>query len=298
MNDFNNLNLEYLRVLNSILSTRSTTISARNLGVTQSAVSHSLKRLRDVLKDEIVFRQGNSMELTAKAQAIKVPLQKWLEQLDPILNIAEFNPKTSTRVFYIATTDIMEHLVVPKIIRVLRKEAPKIQLRVLRWDFPKVEEQLLNSQVDLAIGVRTFDSPNILQRVLYNDTFTSAARKGHPIHTGKATIEKFLSYPHVMTGPGDGRGAIDNYLEKLNRKRELLYTVNSFSSAPALIENSDCILTAPQRFLKYIEKKYKVQEFQIPIEINQFSLKIYWAKKHHNDSANKWMRDLFYDQAQ
>ena len=297
MNEFHNLNLEYLRVLNSVLATRSATQSAKNLGVTQSAVSHSLKRLREILHDEIVFRQGNNFELTAKAQAMRVPLKNWIEQLDAILNIEDFDPKTSSKVFYIATTDIVEHLLTPKIIKILQEKAPKVQLRFLRWEYEKIESQLLNSQIDLAIGVRTFDTPNILQRVLYEESFISIAKKGHPILKGKPSLEKFLSYPHVMTGPGDGRGAVDNYLVRLNRKRDLLYTVNSFSSAPALVENSNCLLTAPKRFLQYIEKRHKVQIFKTPIEMNPFTVKIFWAKRHHNETANRWMREIFYSVA-
>ena len=101
MNSIHNLNLEYLRVLNSVLETKSATQSARELGVTQSAVSHSLKRLREVLNDEIVFRQGNAFELTSKAQAMRAPLRNWIEQLENVLNIEEFDPKTSKKVFYI-----------------------------------------------------------------------------------------------------------------------------------------------------------------------------------------------------
>ncbi len=294
MNQFHDLNLEYLRVLNSILDTKSATKSAKDLGVTQSAISHSLKKLRELLSDEIVFREGNAFELTAKAQAIRAPLKSWIEQVETILNVGEFNPQTSTKVFYIATTDIIEHLFAPRIIKVLQKQAPKIQLRFLRWEYARIQPMLLNSQLDLAIGVRTFDTPNILQRVLYEESFISMARKNHPILKGRQTLEKFLSYPHVMTGPGDGKGAVDNYLSRINRKRELLYTVNSFSSAPALIENSDCLLTAPSRFLKYVQKKHNVEIFKTPIEMNEFTVKLYWAKKNHNDKANKWLREIFY----
>lgn len=295
MNKINNLNLEYLRVLNSILDTKSATLSAKSLGVTQSAISHSLKKLREILGDELVYRQGNSMELTARAQALKIPLKKWINQLGPILSTEEFDPKSSNKVFYIATTDIVEHLFAPELIKILQTQAPNIQVRFLRWEYEKIESMLDNSQIDLAIGVRSFDSSNILQRVLYNETFISIARKGHPLLSEKINLENFLSYPHVMTGPGDGKGAIDNYLERLNRKRKLLYTVNSFSSAPTLVENSDCILTAPKRFMDYSAKRHKVEVFKTPIRMNEFSIKVYWSKKNQNEAANKWMRDLFYN---
>ena len=279
-------------MLSSILNTRSVTQSAKELGRTQSAVSHSLKKLREILNDELVYRQGNSLELTAKAQAMQLPLKNWLEQLDSILNIGDFDPAKSSRVFYIAATDIIEQLFAPKIISILQKKAPNVQMRFLRWEYPKVESQLLNSQVDFAVGVRGFDTSNIMQKILYEEKFISLVRKGHPILKGKVSLEKFLAYPHVMTGPGDGKGAVDHYLNKLNRKRKLLYTVNSFASAPALIENSDCILTAPLRFTDFLKKKHKVQTFNTPFKMDKFHLKLYWGKKHHNDPMNQWMREV------
>lgn len=294
MNEIHNLNLEYLKVLNSILETRSTTVSAKKLGVTQSAISHSLKKLREHLSDDIVFRQGNSLELTTKAQRIKRPLSKWLDQLEDIIRSEEFEPATSTKVFYIATTDIIEQLFAPQMIKLMQKKAPHIQLRFIRWEYDRVESQLLNSSIDLAVGVRSFDSSNVMQRVLYEESFISMARKKHPIFNSKIDLESFVYYPHVMTGPGDGKGAIDNYLEKLNRKRRLLYTVNSFSSAPALIENSDCLLTAPKRFSEHIEKRYKIKLFDTPIHMTPFTLKAYWSKANHKDAANKWIREILY----
>ena len=296
MNLIHNLNLEYLRLLNSVLETKSTTLSAKELGVTQSAVSHGLKKLRETLNDEIVFRQGNSLQLTNKAESIKRPLKKWLEQLEDILVTEEFDPTKSEKVFYVATTDIIEQLYAPQLIKLFQKEAPNIQLRFIRWEYERVEGQLLSSSIDLAIGVRTFDSPNIMQRVLYEENFVSMARQNHPIFSQNSSIdlESFLLYPHVMTGPGDGKGAIDKYLESLNRKRRLLYTVNSFASAPSLIESTDCLLTAPRKFSELIKKRHRIKLFETPISMKNFTLKAFWSKASQNEESNKWFRNQLY----
>lgn len=295
MNNINDLNLDLLRVLQRIIETQSLTETAKSLGITQSAVSHSLKKLRDFFEDELFFRNGNKLEPTDKAQTLAAPLSNWLGQLEHMLMSEVFTPEKSKKVFYIASTDIVEQLFVPKLIRVLQKKAPHIKLRFVKWVYPNVKSQILNSEMDLAIGVRTLDDPNIMQRVLYKETFISAVRKNHPMLKGKITIEKFISYPHVMTGPGDGRGAVDNYLEKLNRKRELLYSVSNFASAPPLIENSDCILTAPKKFLEHIVKKHKIELFEPPFPMQEFSIKMFWSKKNHKETSNEWLRKIFYN---
>ena len=239
------------------------TKSAKDLGVTQSAISHSLKKLREHLGDEIVYRQGNTLELTQKAKDMKQPLKKWFDQIEDILYVDEFDPKTSQKVFYIAATDIIEQLYVPELIKRLQKEAPNIQVRFLRWEFERVETQLLSSSVDLAIGVRTLDSANIMQRIISEETFVSMARKNHPIFKDKIDLESFLAYPHVMTGPG-------------------------------LVENSDCLLTAPRKFMEHATKRHKVKLFEIPIDMKPFTIKAYWNKSNKNDKANKWLREIIY----
>ena len=294
MRNINDLNLEYLRTLNSIIQSKSVTKSANELGVTQSAMSHTLKKLRDQLEDELVFRQGNQLELTAKAKAIKAPLAKWLREIESILEVEDFVPLTSQKVFLIATSDIVEQLFMPRLIQILSREAPLVQVRAIKWEYPKVEGQLLNSEVDFAIGVRGFDSSALMKRELYSESFVSMARKRHPIFRRKINIENFLKYPHVMAGPGDGRGAIDNYLDKINRKRNLMYTVHSFSSAPALVESTDCLLTAPKRFLEHTNGKYDTRLFETPVEMNSFGVNLYWAKLNHQEAANSWMREKIY----
>ncbi len=297
MSNFNDFNIDYLRVLNSVLETKSVTKSARELGVTQSAVSHSLKKLREYFDDEIVYRVGNNLELTAKAQAMQAPLKNWFENLNSILKIEDFDPKTSKSIFTIATTDLIERLFAPSIVSKIQKTAPHVQLRFVRWHYDRIETGLGNAQYDLAIGVKSFDSPNIYQKLLYKEKLVSAARKDHPIFKKEITLEEFLSYPHVMSGSGDGRGSVDLYLEELNRKRELLYIVNSFASAPPLIENSDCILTAPKKFLELAQKNHHISLFETPMEVNSFTMKVYWARKYQGDQKNKWLRNLFFSVA-
>lgn len=252
MNQINDIKIELIPTLITLLDTLSVTETAKKLGVTQSAISHSLKKLRHQLKDEIVIREGHHLLPTAKAEKIYPSLKRWMSELDYIIDATDFDPKTSKRNFYIATSDIIEQMFMAKIISQLKTEAPQIGIRLVRWNLEKIPSQLLSSEIDGAIGVRSFDNPNLMQRVLYKEVFICAARKGHPIFKTKKDLESFLSYPHTMTSSGDRvKGVVDSALEKINRTRNLTHTVANFSSAPFILENSDCILTAPSRFLHF-----------------------------------------------
>jgi DNA-binding transcriptional LysR family regulator len=283
------VDLQLVPVLIQVLESLSITDAASKLGVTQSAVSHSLKKLREQLGDELVIREGNGLVLTSKAEALYPPLKRWMGEMDHILDSASFDPKSSTKVFYVASTDIVEQMYMPRIIKHFQKLAPGISIRLLRWAIGNVHLQLMNGEIDLGIGVKTPDSPNIMRKVLYRDRFSSAARIGHPV-LKSPDLETFLSYPHTMTSSNRSGGVVDQVLESMNRSRRLTHTVSNFSSAPFIVEHSDCILTAPSRFLRFCAKEHKIRLFEPPVEVPEFSVKLFWAKKDYQDEANAWFR--------
>lgn len=270
----NDIKIELIPIFVTIMETLSLTETAKRHGVTQSAVSHSLKKLREQLNDDLVIREGNRLTPTVKAEQMYPQLKKWIGELNHIVDAVEFNPKSSEKIFYIATTDLIEQLYLPKIILYLKKHAPFISIRIIRWSPGQIYAQLNNSEIDLAIGVGNFEYPNLMQKVLYKEVFSSAVKIGHPILNGKITVESFLAYPHTMTSSGDReKGIVDIALEKINRKRVLSHTVANFSSAPYIVENSDCILTAPRRFLEFSKSHHKIHVFNPPIDIPGYQLK-------------------------
>lgn len=296
MNKINGFKVELIPVFITILDTLSVTASAKKLGLTQSAVSHSLKKLREQLDDDIVFREGNRLVATAKAEKIYPVLKRWYGELDSIIDATEFDPRMSRKNFYIATTDIVEQMFLPDLISHLKVCAPEIGIRMVRWQSDLFYSQLMNAEINLAVGVRNYDYPNLMQKALYKETFHSAARSGHPIFETPINLERFLSYPHAMTSSGDRqKGVVDIALERLNRERLLLHTVSNFSSAPYIVENSDCILTAPSRFLRICAKKHKLEAFKPPIKLPEFDVKLFWSKKMHKDRANQWLRNVISD---
>lgn len=287
----NDIKIELIPIFVTIMETLSLTETAKRHGVTQSAVSHSLKKLREQLNDDLVIREGNRLTPTVKAEQMYPQLKKWIGELNHIVDAVEFNPKSSEKIFYIATTDLIEQLYLPKIILYLKKHAPFISIRIIRWSPGQIYAQLNNSEIDLAIGVGNFEYPNLMQKVLYKEVFSSAVKIGHPILNGKITVESFLAYPHTMTSSGDReKGIVDIALEKINRKRVLSHTVANFSSAPYIVENSDCILTAPRRFLEFSKSHHKIHVFNPPIEIPGYQLKLFWIRKYHQDNAHAWLR--------
>ena len=247
MANISDIELSQLRLLQIIFQTKNLTQAGERAGLTQSAVSHTLKKLRHSLNDSLVIRQGNTLVLTPRAELIQTALERWLNDFERTILFQEiFDASTSDREFYIATSDLVEHMLAPRLIKHLREVAPNVRIIFKKLDKRGLASQIESGEVDFSISVIESSHPNLMVRTLYRDDFVSIVRTGHPVLKKPKDAKRFCEYPHVLVGTGnDNRGSVDDALEKMNLSRTVQYKLANFSSAPYLIESSDCILTAP-----------------------------------------------------
>ncbi|MFZ1990325.1 MAG: LysR family transcriptional regulator, partial [Alphaproteobacteria bacterium] len=147
---FNTLDLNLLRVLSVMLEERSVTRTGARLGLTQSAVSHALTRLRDLLGDPLFVRDGRSMRPTTRAGELARGVQAALEQLQAAVT-AGFDPKTTDRTFTVIAGGYVSATLMPGVVEQLRHEAPSAQLRVRAYSLD-LGERLNSGQADIVIG--------------------------------------------------------------------------------------------------------------------------------------------------
>ena len=296
MNAINNLNLNQLKILVEIIEEKNLTRVGEKVGLSQSAISHALKHLRYFFNDELVIRNGNSLELTSKSEHMRTPLKKWFGELEQLCSVTDFTPSTSSRTFTIACMDLFEQMIAPSIIKKTQKISPLIKINFTKLNERKLYDQLISNEVDFVIGVNNMEQSTILHQNLYSENFASMVRQQHPLLSQKNKLNHFLRYPHVVTHVGDNKKSfIDIALQKQGLSRDSKFTVSNFSSAPYFVEDSDAIFTGPERFLKFCERKHKVSVFPTPLDTSNFMVKIFWAKKFNDDNANKWFRSLVSD---
>ncbi len=293
MNRIDDLNLNLLRILVVVLEERNLTRAGAKIGLSQSAISHAVSKLRDFFDDELVFRSGNGVILSAKAERLREPVKKWLNELESILSSDEFNPQRSTRTFVIACLDVFEQMIAPRIVKELRKKAPGIRVHFTRLDHRRFHEQLTTNEVDLAVGIQNYGGSDVASQTLYKEQMACMARNQHPILTKRNSLRSYVSYPHIVVGIGDGmRSPMDKILEQEGLSRELKYKVSNFSSAPYFVEGTDVVLTGPRRFLELCAKKHRVTVFAAPVKQKQFSINMYWAQKFGDEGSNGWLRKV------
>ncbi|WP_444909944.1 LysR family transcriptional regulator [Microbulbifer sp. TRSA005] len=293
MGNISDIELNQLRLLQIIFETRNLTRTGERAGLTQSAVSHTLKKLRHTFDDSLVIRQGNQLVLTPRAESLQTPLSRWLSDFERnILNQEEFNPESTQRTFYIATSDLVEQSIAPPLIALLQKDAPRVQVIFIKLDKHRIANQIESGEADLSISVMESSHPSLIVKTLYKDSFVSAVRNNHPFLKDKKNVHSFCQYPHIMAGTGrDNRGTVDKALEEIGLSRNVQFKVANFSSAPYIVECSDGILTAPRKFIQSIAGKFNIVHFTPPVTLPQYSMKAYWNLKNKDDPANKWLRE-------
>lgn len=296
MPNISDIELSQLRLLQVIFETKNLTRAGERAGLTQSAVSHILKKLRHSFNDSLVIRQGNKLVLTPRAESIQTPLNRWLNDFERNILFQEaFEPSTSSRTFFIATSDLVEQILAPHLIRHLSEIAPNIRLIFKKLDKRGLASQIESGEVDFSISVLDSSHPSLMVRTLYRDDFVSVVRAGHPLLKTKKDTKNFCKYPHVLSGTGnDNRGMVDDALEEIGLSRDVQYKVANFSSAAYIVESSDAILTAPRKFVAIIADKFNITAFESPVELASYSMKIYWHIKNKDDQPNSWLREQIF----
>jgi DNA-binding transcriptional LysR family regulator len=288
------LDLNLLVQLDALLAESHVTRAAQRAGITQSAMSRALARLRELLGDPILVRTGRGMLLTARARALAAPLARALGELQAVvLERPTFDPATSTRTFTLATSDLAEALLLPALHARLAKDAPGVDLAAV--DVGRDPGPLLeNDAIDVAIDPRKVTSPPaIVWRSLFHEDFLCVLRRGHPVlrRRGGLTFERFLELPQVLVAPGGSPGGLlDDTLARLGQRRRVALRVASFLVAPLVVAGSDLVATLPARLARRMARSLPLVLRPPPLPLAGFDLEVAWHERFRHDAGHAWFR--------
>jgi DNA-binding transcriptional LysR family regulator len=282
--------LQQVVVLHALLESRSVTGAAARLGVTQSAVSHALKRLRTRLRDPLLVRTREGTVLTPRAEALLAPLTSGLEAIEGALDRVEpFDPHAK-HAFTLVATDLLGIVLLPLLVERIAAEAPGVDLRV-RSLVKGADRGLDSNDVDLVLtGVPTEGAGLVRQR-LFEDRFACVVRRGHPA-AESMTLERFCASPHVLISPLEGRGAVDKALAERGLSRRVAVRVPHFAVAPYLVARSDAILTTPTRHARIVAGPLGLCVVSPPIALPPTRWWQLWHERRRHDPAHAWLRRL------
>jgi DNA-binding transcriptional LysR family regulator len=289
---FSSLNLNLLVSLDALLETRSVRRTAERLGVTQSAVSHSLRELRAALGDEILVRSGNAMLPTPRAEAIAAPLREALSTLRRVVeHEAGFDAAGSARRFVVATTDALAVAVFPTLVARVCAGAPRAELSFVPLERGSIERRLAAAEVDLAVGVVP-PASGLEIEPLFGSGFVVLARADHPAIGRRLDLDTYCRLPHALVAvTGHGPGVVDDALAKLGRSRRVVLRVPYFLAAPPLLAQSDLLLTLPRVVAEHFAALYPLKLYEPPVALPAGGgIAMAWHRRYARDGGLAWLR--------
>lgn len=288
------IDLNLLPILDALLRERHVTRAAERVGLSQSAMSHALARLRALVDDPILVRSGRTMVPTERAESLEPALREALEAIEEALGATEtFEPATAQRLFRIASEDFGTMLLVPPLLRRLRSEAPGIDLDVGSQARRRVFDALEEKSLDLAIGVFGELPASLRQQRLLEDGFACVVRRGHPRVNKRLTLKQYVELPHALIGVGEpGPTVVDTALARRGLERRVALRVGHFLAAPLVVAETDLVLTMPRRLAERFVRLAPLVLHTPPVELEGFAIYAVWHERRQGEPAHRFLREL------
>ena len=303
--NFRTLDLNLLRVFDEVMAEGSLTRAARNLSLTQPAVSNALRRLRETLGDELVQRSGQGMAPTPRARAIWPAVREALAQLQSSLIPNEFVPAEANTSFVLAMSDATAAELIPGLTETLEKQAPRVTLRVVPLTTRDPRSMLDEEACDLAVGyfpsmladltarTQSGEPQPFFHQRLFTGEYVCVMRKDHPLAQGPLSIDAFCAARHMLVSfSGRPFGFIDEALATLGRERFVVLTVNQFFTAARVVANANLLTVLPLHFLKVTGFADQLVFRPLPFEVSPVLVDAVWHRRNQQRSSHVWLREV------
>jgi len=300
---FRTLDLNLLRVFDEVMAERSLTRAARNLSLTQPAVSNALRRLRDALGDELVRRHGHGVEPTPRALALWPSVREALRQLQDAIAPSTFVPQDASNTFILSMADATAAELMGKLARQLQTEAPNVSLRVLPLTTRDPRKLLDEGTADIALGyfpavltdltcrVQAGEAVPFEHQRLYAGEYVCVMRQDHPLAQQPMTLDTYCAARHLLVSfSGRPYGFVDEALASIGRQRRIVLTVNQFFTAGQVVVNSDLLTVLPRHFVPTTGMSDQLVLRELPLDVPPVHVEALWHRRMQHDSAHQWLR--------
>jgi DNA-binding transcriptional LysR family regulator len=285
--------LNLLIALDALLAENSVAKAAKRLGLSGSAMSRTLTRLREATGDALLVRAGRTMAPTPRADELRDRARRVAEEARAVLapKPAELDLANLERTFTIRVGDGLAEILAIRLIKVTATSAPNVCLRFA----PKPDKDVgphREGLIDLEIGVPPADAaPELRLQALFHDHFVGVARAGHPLLDRPITPESYAACSHVVvTRRGKARGLVDAGLAEFHLERKIMAVVTSFPAALAIAGGTDLVALVPSWFTAKMPDS--LVRFDLPVPTTEITVSQLWHPRLDADPAHRWLRGL------
>lgn len=287
--------LNLVKVFLAIWDTRSLTEAGQRLALTQPAVSHALRRLREQFGDPLFQRVGNRMEPTDVATRLREPFEAALSLLEQTVHGAQsFAPAETTRRFRVAMTDTGELFAMPRILAALQLAAPLASLSSVRIEPADTESALRSGQIDLALGyLPQLEAARCKGRLLLRDRMICLMREGHPQQQAElspAAIRalSFVDVSQAATGYQMARKLLEDSGHGIPTRARLEH----FTIVPEVVRETDFVAVFPHSIFLRLQARGGFVARELPFDLPSYDIKLWVHDSFATDPALTWLANL------
>jgi len=302
--NFRTLDLNLLRVFDEVMAEKSLTKAARNLSITQPAVSNALRRLRETLGDDLVRREGHGITPTPFALMLWPNVKGALDQLQSALVPQQFVPNEARNSFVLAMADATAAELMGGLGQALEKHAPQVSIRVVPLTTRDPRSMLNEGIADLALGyfpavladltakAQSGEAVAFEHHRLYDGEYVCVMRRGHPLAKKQISQDAFCDARHLLVSfSGRPYGFIDEALASIGRQRRVVMTVNQFFTAGRVVVNSDLLTVLPKHFVPTTGIANELFTCNLPFKVPTLHVDALWHRRKHALSDHLWLRE-------
>jgi DNA-binding transcriptional LysR family regulator len=288
--------LNLLRVFLAIWDLRSLTAAGDRLGLTQPAVSHALRRLRTLFEDPLFSRTPNGMVPTDAAYRLYPPLAQAFAIInEAVQQLAKFEPATARRVFRVSMSDMSEFYFLPPLVALLDREARGIRIEVANVPVESVSAAMRAGEIDLALGYVPGLDAGCVSQTLFVDEHVCVVRAGHPLHKTKPSRDDLsaLRYVYASTN-ATGHRMVEQWLDELNLKREVVLRLPHFVVAPEIVMHTDLAVIFPKSIAKRFNRGKAFRILPLPFSLPPIEIQVHSHTQFAADPGVAWLRETIH----
>ena len=276
-----------LQLLVTVVELGSVTAASQQLGVTQSAVSHQLDRLRGITGDALFVKSGRGIVATARAHELAGQARELLRQLHGFAQGSDFDPARWTTTLTLAANDFQRDLLLPLLAARLREQAPGVSLRIIPSAIPSLE-MLRDGACDVVISPRPPEGSDIVQKRLFEDryrVFYDPAERQPPRSRAQYLAADHITVVYEPRRPLD----LDRVLAAQGVQRRFAVMVPGFAGVPAFLRGSPLLVAAPSLMAQGLLRDFA--SVPMPLPCPGLPMYLVWHRRHQQDAAHRWLRE-------
>jgi DNA-binding transcriptional LysR family regulator len=290
--NLNSFDLNLLVALDALLLEASVSRAAMRIGLSQPATSHALQRLRDLIGDPLLVRNGARMELTPRALALRAPLAQALDQVRSLFVPDVFDAARSERQFRLMMPDLAVELLMPSFMEKITKLAPNVRIDVVPWRGPAIFTPEFARTIDMVISLGNAFK-GFHRQLLYTDADALAVRRGHPVGNRLRKRDAFLDARHVaVIIRGQNEDLIDGWLRGKGIERNIALVVPGYIEALHVTARTDLVAFVPRRLIAALSKQLTLSTVAPPLDAGIDEQYIFYPTWAQMDPASIWLRRL------